>query len=240
MTRSRDTANIVDLPDAKGDIYTATAADTPSRLAVGTNNYVLTADSAEATGLKWAAAGGADPYLTNKSTGRYIRAKLANAGIGTNTVGTLSQTCFTPIYVPACTVDRIAITTQTVAALANKTCRLGIYNNTNGAPSTVLLDAGTVSATASNTVYEITISQALTAGWYWLAANMQTVVVAGDVEFLTTNSTTAKPQFFASNALFSFGSDNSGWLQASVTGAFGTASPTATNNELILVALRLV
>jgi len=38
----------------KGDIYAATAASTPARLAVGANDTVLTADSAEATGLKWA------------------------------------------------------------------------------------------------------------------------------------------------------------------------------------------
>jgi hypothetical protein len=45
--------------DAKGDIIAATAADTVSRLAVGANATVLTADSTTATGLKWAAAGGA-------------------------------------------------------------------------------------------------------------------------------------------------------------------------------------
>jgi hypothetical protein len=44
-----------DIVDVKGDIIAATAADAVSRLAVGTNTYVLTADSTEATGLIWAA-----------------------------------------------------------------------------------------------------------------------------------------------------------------------------------------
>jgi hypothetical protein len=43
--------------DAKGDLIAATAADTVSRLAVGTNGQALIADSTQATGLKWGTAG---------------------------------------------------------------------------------------------------------------------------------------------------------------------------------------
>ena len=43
------------LIDAKGDLVTATANDTPARLAVGSNDSLLVAASGETTGLKWAA-----------------------------------------------------------------------------------------------------------------------------------------------------------------------------------------
>ena len=51
-----DDANAIQntIVDAKGDLIGATAADTPARLAVGTNGQVLTADSTAATGLAWA------------------------------------------------------------------------------------------------------------------------------------------------------------------------------------------
>ena len=45
----------------KGDLYTFSTSDT--RLGVGANNTVLTADSAEATGLKWAAPAGGGKVL---------------------------------------------------------------------------------------------------------------------------------------------------------------------------------
>jgi hypothetical protein len=44
--------------DAKGDLAVGTGANTAQKLTAGTDGYVLTADSAETTGLKWAAAGG--------------------------------------------------------------------------------------------------------------------------------------------------------------------------------------
>lgn len=44
--------------DAKGDLAVGTGSNTASRLAVGTDGHVLTADSTQATGVKWAAASG--------------------------------------------------------------------------------------------------------------------------------------------------------------------------------------
>jgi hypothetical protein len=62
-----DDANAIQnaIVDAKGDLITATAADTPSRLAVGTNGQVLTADSSAATGLAWASPASGGMTLLN-------------------------------------------------------------------------------------------------------------------------------------------------------------------------------
>lgn len=53
FTWSNDAGISPTIVDAKGDLITATAADTPARIAVGSNGTVLTADSTTATGLKW-------------------------------------------------------------------------------------------------------------------------------------------------------------------------------------------
>lgn len=72
-----DTSSFISktIVDAKGDLIAGTAADTVARVAVGTDGWVLTADSAEAPGMKWAAVSGlpsqtgnAGNYLTTDGT----------------------------------------------------------------------------------------------------------------------------------------------------------------------------
>jgi hypothetical protein len=67
---AQDDSNAIQnaIVDAKGDLIAATAADTPARLAVGTNGQVLTADSTAATGLAWAAVAGGGMTLLSTTT----------------------------------------------------------------------------------------------------------------------------------------------------------------------------
>ena len=71
---AQDDSNAIQnaIVDAKGDLIAASAADTPARLAVGSNGQILTADSTEATGLKWitpAAGGGGLTFIKAQTVG---------------------------------------------------------------------------------------------------------------------------------------------------------------------------
>jgi hypothetical protein len=54
--------------DAKGDLIAATASDTVSRLAVGTDGQFLSADSTASTGLKWGTPSGGGMTLISETT----------------------------------------------------------------------------------------------------------------------------------------------------------------------------
>lgn len=160
-------------------------------------------------------------------SGSYYRSDIPAASATAN----LNTLYLLPFYVgKTTTFDRIACYVTTFSTGGDN--RLGIYKDTNGTPSTLILDAGTVAVTAVG-LYEITVSLTLTPGWYWLAACAQTsgsynvlsrgstgaskitqrnstsTTVAGAIYAITVNSITgAFPASLATGYTFLLGSGN--------------------------------
>jgi hypothetical protein len=78
----------------KGDLIVSNGSDNV-RLAVGTNGFLLTADSAEATGIKWAAAPVSTTIANDTSTNATYYPTFATATSGTFSTATVSSTKLT-------------------------------------------------------------------------------------------------------------------------------------------------
>ena len=136
-----------------------------------------------------------------------------------------------PVYIPnACTLDRIACDVTTGAATA--VVRLGIYNSdpATDLPSSRLLDAGTVDA-STNGAKEITISQAVTAGLYYLAAVSQTASA-------TLRIITAAMLPVLGTSFLATGAPLCGFLATGVTGGLPDPGPTGVTNNAYRVGVR--
>jgi len=165
---------------ARALIASPTFTGTPAAptATAGTSTTQLATTAFVATGIAPVA-----PQFPYRSGVWYKPAVLNQA---TTQGATLNTTTYIPFYVSvATTFDRIAIITGSTF-VGTGLARLGIYNNSSTyAPSTVLLDAGTVATTGTSTVTSITISQALSVGWYWLAMNS---ITNGTTNSFTTAS----------------------------------------------------
>lgn len=121
----------------------------------------------------------AHPGLRSAITAYYTAATVLH-GAATMTP-TASNLYYQPFYLPKMTIDRIAIEITTGAA---GLARLGLYNNANGGPTSLILDAGTVDTT-NIAVVEATISAlTLPDDWVWAAVvfNATPVVRAGSAD----------------------------------------------------------
>jgi hypothetical protein len=212
---------------------------TAQKGAVQLSDSISTTDStiaATATAAKAAYDNGGVRQQTAPISGNYYLSP--DSSISTTNNAVVNVTYYLPIFVPVTTTfDRIAcMSSPTFSGSAS--IRLGLYNNVNGAPGTVLLDAGTVAITAASTMGEITISQSLAPGIYFMAAN--TVTAATTNNYYVYNNTAGNPLLGATRANISTANSYRGFTQSvNVSAGFATAvSPSLSTTLSIMTAIR--
>jgi hypothetical protein len=122
--------------------------------------------------------GGGVPFGPRYLKTGYVYAPIGLVNEGDAVATTTATAWAVPFYVPATiTATSLIVDIMSVAG-TTATIRLGIYNNsaTDDYPNTLVVDAGTVPASASlGTLGKniVSISQSLTAGLYWLVSVKQ-------------------------------------------------------------------
>jgi len=206
---------VTDLP-ADFEVFGQAVATSMADLLGGASGYLLSKASATDMDFAWIAdTTSVSPAVPWKTGSHYWP-----AGTKTTGAGAVNTTYYQPIIIPSTTtLTKLSVNTASTYA-GTGAVRLGIYNmDANGEPSTVKLDAGTVATTAASTMYQITISQAITPGIYFLAANMQTAAATPNfVSFSAISVPTMRNNSQSNGAAAILG-----FSQASVTGAFATA-----------------
>lgn len=159
------------LVDAKGDLLVATADNTLARVPVGTAGQVLTADAAQAAGVKWATpsggggGGGAWPPVLN--TGEVWTSFHASQGSCSLTLGRLALLSI--IIDRACTLNALAVSVSTAGSGA--VGYVGIYasNSSYANPHGAPLASGSFDASSTGAKQVTGLSAALAPGMYWVA-----------------------------------------------------------------------
>jgi hypothetical protein len=148
----------------------ATADQTAAEVPITDAGGYYTATNVEGALQEAGAAAGAPVVAT--TSGVYYTAPPLNAATTPNSLS-IDYMRAVPLWVAGpVTLSRIGCFVAEAGA-AGAVVRLGIYSDSGSVPDSRVLDAGTVDAAGTTGVKEITISQALTGGAYWLVAATQ-------------------------------------------------------------------
>lgn len=151
--------------DAKGDLIVGLSADNPSRLAIGSNNFVLTADSSQTLGVRWSA------LPTASTTGAGI-VQLNDTYTSTSTTQAPTANALKSVFDlkedKALTINNQSGTSYTlVAADANSK----LVRFTSSSPVTVNVPAATFSAGQQINITQFGSGQVTVAGALGVTVN---------------------------------------------------------------------
>ena len=179
----------------KGDVFTFSTVD--ARLGVGANGTVLTADSAEATGLKWAAPAAGGAYTS-----------IATGSLSGATSITSISTSYTDLY--------IIIKNFTYSATGNLTLK---FNNDSTANFHLVNFTGGDSALGQNSVLTAGTTCAITTDNIQTGSNGNQLII-NLYDYTSTSPKQGLCEFF-------YYSDNNRYVRLSARLAFrGTAAIT--------------
>jgi hypothetical protein len=165
--------------DAKGDLIVGTAADTASRLAVGTaNGQVLTVDSTTTEGVKWVDSPFPNYLSQFVLSGTQYQGVPGVATSGSTSVGIgaggANRTRYSPIEVTRqITVTRASVNIAIANGTAGTVARLGVYKaNSTWGPDDLVADWGTVAIDSTGQKTILSLTTVLVPGRYLLAVGV--------------------------------------------------------------------
>lgn len=207
-----------------GNAATATKLATPRNI-----DGVAFDGSANVATVKPATVG--QNYLPpgNYKSANYYFCNSAGAASTLATLG--NNTARATLWVVTAAITVVRLFAEHTVAQAGTRFRIVIWNDDGlNEPGTVLLDAGTIDTSVTPAVQEITVSQALAAGIYWVGGILEN---AATQPTMRTISSTAMPTLgTAGTVLPAAGALVAGYSQAGMSGTAAGAftAPVTTGN----------
>jgi hypothetical protein len=171
------------LLDAKGEILGASAAYTIGALSAGTNDYVLTADSSQTLGIKWAAGGASQPVNPHGSSPIFTGSTCMSAAYSYTL--SANNILFIPIQAinADCTITALVGRVTAIGGSGNYT--LGLYSSDGSTLTRQAQGSSTSLATGTPFTFSGSLSGSASVGTRYFMG----LVANQDITFSTRGST---------------------------------------------------